>query len=93
MLLNLEELHSEVFQMREEIRTHLKAETEMRELIEFIGEESTRAEVMERIIRYVPCIMHAENRCGIFFLKYSSSRVFRTLKEAIFLTNKMRTIL
>ena len=53
--------------MREEIRTHLKAEAEMRELIEFIGEESTREDVMEQIICYVSCIMHAENRCGIFF--------------------------
>ena len=39
-----------VAQMREEIRTHLKAEGEMKELIDFISEESTRSEVMERII-------------------------------------------
>ena len=54
-----------VAQMIEEVKSHLTAEAEMDELIEFISKESTRSEVMKRIICYVPCIMHCENRGGI----------------------------
>ena len=54
-------------QMREEVKLNLQAEQEMDELIKTISEESTRAEAMKRIMRYVPCILHYENRCGINF--------------------------
>lgn len=52
-------------QMREIVRSHLLAEKQMVELIDFISQEGSRSEVMSRIMRYVPCIMHVENRCGI----------------------------
>lgn len=62
---NLSTSDKTVAQMREVIRSHLTAERKMRELIEFIDEEGNRADVMNRIMRYVPCVMHCENRCGI----------------------------
>ena len=68
---NLATAGKSVAQMREEVKSHLTAEAEMDELIQFIGEESTRSEVMSRILRYVPCILHCENRCGI--------KIFETL--------------
>ena len=54
-----------VAQMREEVRSHLSAEAEMSELIEFIDEEGMRSDIMKHMLRYVPCVMHCENRCGI----------------------------
>ena len=54
-----------VVQMRKEVRSHIQAESEMRELLKCIDEDGTRADMMKRIMRYVPCVMHCENRCGI----------------------------
>ena len=89
-LRNLQTAGKSVAQMREEIRTHLKAEGEMKELIDFISEESTRSEVMEHIIQYVPCILHAENLCGIIFLRFFSSRDYRMRKVGIFLMKQTK---
>ena len=54
--------------MRHEVKECLEAENEMRQLIEQIQNTDTRAEAMERIIQYVPCIMHCENRISIKIL-------------------------
>ena len=54
--------------MQSEIQLHLKDEEEMEELIELMGKETNRVDVMERIMQYVPCIMHAKNRIGIKIL-------------------------
>ena len=59
---NLETAGESVAQiMKEEIENNLLAKNQMTELMEFIDEESSRSDVMSRIMIYVRCILHAEN--------------------------------
>ena len=46
----------------------LAAEVNMEKLIAKIKEGKTREEAMERIMTFVPCIMHCENCVGIKIL-------------------------
>ena len=55
--------------MRNEVRECHVSEEGTEELIAKISAAETRSEVMPNIIRYVPCIMHCENRCVINFSK------------------------
>ena len=55
-------------QMRKEIKACLEAEQNMDKLVKQISENDTRASVIERIMQYVPCILHLENRVAIKIL-------------------------
>ena len=67
-LRNRTTLRKNLNQLRAEVRECLVAEQQMDELIEQISQSTTRAEAIERIMQFVPCIMHAENRMGIKIL-------------------------
>ena len=51
--------------MRKEITEFLEQEKIMDELITQISECNNRADVIQRVITVVPCILHAENRVGL----------------------------
>ena len=55
-------------QLQAELRECLQAEKNMNELVAQISESTTRAEAIERIMAFVPCIMHCENRVGLKIL-------------------------
>ena len=55
-------------QLQAELRECLQAEKNMDELVAQISESTTRAEAIERIMAFVPCIMHCENRVGLKIL-------------------------
>ena len=52
-------------QMRAEISECLKIEEEMTELVDHIGSNDERKNVMVKIMAYIPCIMHCETRVCI----------------------------
>jgi hypothetical protein len=55
-------------QLQSELKECLAAEMSMNKLISRISQAKTREEAMERIMTFVPCIMHCENRVGIKIL-------------------------
>ena len=67
-LRNKSTLRKTLEQMQEELKQCLEVEKRMDELMKLICESSTRKEAMARIITFVPCIMHCENRVGIKLL-------------------------
>ena len=60
-------------QLCQEVKECLEAESRMKELINHISHSATRADAMDWIMHYVPCIMHCENRAGL--------KIFTTLLE------------
>ena len=64
-LRKLPTVNKTVNQMRNEIRECLVSEEEMTRLVGQLNQAETRADAMEKIMQYVPCILHAENRIGI----------------------------
>ena len=61
-------LGKNLVQLQAEMQECLAAEVNMEKLIAKINEGKTREEAMERIMTFVPCIMHCENRIGIKIL-------------------------
>ena len=55
-------------QTRDEIKCCLQAEQNMDELVKQIGENDTCAAVMDKIMQYVPCILHLENQVALKIL-------------------------
>ena len=55
-------------QIQAELKESLEAEKRMSQLIDQISQSSTREQAMERIMTFVPCIMHCENRVCIKIL-------------------------
>ena len=58
-------LRKDLAQLQAELHDCLIAEKKMSNLIGQITESKTREEAMKRIMTFVPCIMHCENRVGI----------------------------
>ena len=54
--------------MCEVVKANLVVEMEMEFLIKHISKASIRAEIITRIMRYVPCVLHCKNRCGLKIL-------------------------
>ena len=55
-------------QMRDEIKCCLQAEQNMDELVKQIGENDTCTAIMDKIMQYVPCVLHLENRVALKIL-------------------------
>ena len=61
-------LRKNLNQMQSELKECLLAEQKMNQLIDQISQSSTREQAMERIMHFIPCIMHCENRVCIKIL-------------------------
>ena len=61
-------LQKDLAQLQRELKEYLEAEASMELLIGQITEGRNCEESMERIMIFVPCIMHCENRVGIKIL-------------------------
>ena len=57
-----------IHQMCAEVRENLLAEKEMSVLIKQISQAETRVQAMDHIMKYVPCVLHCENRMGLKIL-------------------------
>ena len=57
-----------IHQMRAEVKECLIAERDMGHLIKQISQSETRVQAMTHIMKYVPCVMHCENRIGLKIL-------------------------
>ena len=58
-------IRKDIGQVQDKLRDCLEAEASMQKLIGQISEGNTRAQAMQRIMMFVPCIMHCESRVGI----------------------------
>ena len=58
-------LRKDINQMQAELKECLLAEQKMTQLLDQISQASTREQAIDKIIKFVPCIMHCENRVCI----------------------------
>ena len=65
-------------QMQSELKESLEAEKKMDELLKIITASSTCEEEMERIIMFVPFIIHCENLFGLKILNMFLLKVLAT---------------